>query len=446
LITSSTQLLVVLGSSAAGANVSVTVVFNAGGEGASASRYGLIVLGSPALESAAPAAVYISSTFTVIGQNFIHPAQDENVHCTSTIGGAEALCALWDATRIKLTLRPGSIYGGTAVSVTFLPSGVNVTSVPDFIMVLGAPTVTSITPTAGYISSSITVTGSNFITTAQDPAATCNITFGGSTANCTLLDSTRLRFTIGSGILFGMSALRITVGSAGAVAPHNQAETASNFIELLDAPSLSAIVPSVIYKTGMLTVFGENFITVSSDESAFCTCTIGGLASTCSLLSSYGVRVTSTSSLSPSSFNVSLTFMTGGAQTPFNFVKSPENFVRILPDPVISSISFAESTFGTYVNSVTVVGSNFITLDEDAAMNCSGSVGLLSALSCSILDSQTAILSIADSDLSSTNSFSLTIQAGGIVFHSSLPVSSFDLFMSMRICLMILGSSFTLCL
>jgi hypothetical protein len=103
-------------------------------------------------------------------------------------------------------------------------------------------------------------------------------------------------------------------------------------------------------------------------------------------------------------------------------VKSPANFVTFLSNPTIFSAVFAENSFGPYSNRVTLSGSNFITLSQDSTSNCTGYVGNLQAQSCTLLDSQTVVLTIADTDPSRAQSFALTLQAGGVVVFASFPV------------------------
>jgi hypothetical protein len=179
-----------------------------------------------------------------------------------------------------------------------------------------------------------------------------------------------------------------------------------------------------LYATGKMTIFGINFITPANDGNAYCTCEIGRYTADCTLVSSQHVYISSSSSTLPSMYNLTLTFFTGGALVPFNFVISPENFLTVLPNPVISSASFAESSFASYSNMVTLFGSNFVTPSQDFAANCTGFVGSLLAQSCSIVDSQTVVLTMTDTDSSIVQRFSLTIQAAGISVYASLPVRS----------------------
>jgi hypothetical protein len=226
------------------------------------------------------------------------------------------------------------------------------------------------------------------------------------------------------GTPFGMSVLQFIINSAGALMPHNKAESGSGFFTVLDVPTLSSVVPAVIYSTGKMSVFGTNFMTLENDENAYCISEIGGRVSSCTLISATAVRVVSSSSDSPSFYNMTLMFVSGGAAAPFNFVKSPENFVTILANPLISSAAFASSSFGVYI--VTLFGSNFITPSQDVGANCTGSIGQLSARSCSIADHRSVTL-LVETDPSLLHSFSLTFYAGGITVYASLPVSSFVL-------------------
>jgi hypothetical protein len=80
---------------------------------------------------------------------------------------------------------------------------------------------------------------------------------------------------------------------------------------------------------------------------------------------------------------------------------------------------FGEPTNGPFPQRF---GANFISASQDSTANCTGYVGLILAQSCSLVDSATVILTMADVDSSFARSFSLTIQAGEISVFSSLPV------------------------
>jgi hypothetical protein len=132
-IMSSSTWLIVMGASPAGSNVSVGVTFNAGGNMAQASMWGFVMVGSPAVVSVAPAAGYISSTFTVVGSSFISLAQDMNASCTAFLVNATttaaASCSLLDTTRVILTIGWGTTAGGKSITVIFHPLGISLISV-----------------------------------------------------------------------------------------------------------------------------------------------------------------------------------------------------------------------------------------------------------------------------------------------------------------------------
>ncbi len=425
-IVSSSKLVVVLGPTPNGTNVAIGVTFNAGGSGAHASRGGFVMLGSPVLVGSIPNVGYISSAITILGANFITAADFANISCTALITNATsasvAACSIIDRTRVKITVGSGTSAGPKQVSLTFLPLGISGNSPANFLTVLAAPTITSASIRAGYISSTVTVSGSNFITTSQDSAATCSASLGGAAVVCSLMDATTFRITLGVGVPSGSHVLIFSVNSASAVMPNNKAESYANFITVLDRPRLFYVVPSAVYASGTMVLFGTNFMTATYDPSAFCTCEIGGRSSVCTLLSATSVQVLSSSGTPPFLYNVTLTFISGGAQSPYNFVKSPENFVTVLPSPILTSAVFPDSLFGSYANMVTLLGSNFITPAQDSAASCTGYVGLFLAQSCRLIDAQTVLLAMADTDTSLIQSFSLTIQAGGITVYSSFPV------------------------
>jgi hypothetical protein len=426
-IMSSTIVVIGLGASPAASNVSILVTFNGGGTGAQIMRNGFVMLDSPVIVSSIPTAGYISSTVTLLGNHFVFSEQDASANCSAFLGDTAAACSLLDANRIKIIVGRGTSAGSKSVAVTFNPARVAANCAAGFnVTVLGPPRLLTAFPNAGYISSTVTVTGENFITTSQDTAATCSATFGQMNVSCTLLGSTTCRIVISSGTPFGRSALKLVINTAGSSFPNNQAESDTNFFLTMDAPALASVSPAVVYATGQMMIFGVNFVTLANDGNAQCICEIGGYAAACVLLSSTNVRITSSSNTPPSMYNLSITFVTGGAVAPFNFARSLENFISVLSNPVISSASFAETASATSSNIVTIFGSNFITPSQDLAANCTGYIDVFLAKSCALVDSQTVVLTMTDTIPSLVQKFSLIIQAGGVSLYSSLPVSSSD--------------------
>jgi hypothetical protein len=241
--------IVVLGASSAGASEAVVVTFNGGGSGAQVTKSGLVVLATPTVTSAAPTAGYVSSTITLTGANFVTAAQDAAASCSATVGGTAAACALVDGTTLKVTIEAGTQAGyGHVVAVTIATAGAmsphNVgTSAADFVAVLATPTASTFTPTAGYVSSRITVTGSNFITPEQGGDCLNGTTVGGTAVtSCTISSATSLVIVVGASSAGANVTVVVTFNGGG-----SGAQATKTGLVVLAAPTVTSAVPTAGY-------------------------------------------------------------------------------------------------------------------------------------------------------------------------------------------------------
>ena len=214
----------------------------------------------PFVNTIAPIGGYQSSRITVGGANFITPAQGGT--CSALVGGtAAASCSISSATSVVVVLGASSPAASSDVNVTFNGGGAGAQAIKAGFSVLSPPSITSATPLAGYVSSTITVTGTNFVTETQDAAASCRAVVGGTSAQCTLVDATTAKLTIEAGASVGPSTVEVTIVSAGAVSPHNVGTSASSVLTVLNSPTASTFTPLAGYQSSRITVGGANFIT-----------------------------------------------------------------------------------------------------------------------------------------------------------------------------------------
>jgi hypothetical protein len=249
-----------------------------------------------------PTAAYHGSTITVGGIPF-DGTHTHNHECFATVGSYSPQCSMLARGGDVDYIIPASVtivigLGiapaiGYNVSVyikydfyhpglaQYILSWVNNTNVGN-LTVLATPTVASATPTAGYVGSTITVTGTSFITKAQDASASCNATVGGTAGSCSLVGgtSTTLMVTIGTGTTAGAKQVSVNISTAATTV---SATSASDFLTVLGAPSLTGATPTAGYAGSTITVTGTSFITTAQDAAASCSTTVSGIAATCSL-------------------------------------------------------------------------------------------------------------------------------------------------------------------
>ena len=204
--------------------------------------------------------------------------------------------------------------GASDVKVAFNGGGAGAQALKTGFVVLATPSVTSTTPLAGYVSSTITVTGANFVTSQQDGAVTCSAVVGGAAAGCVLIDATTAKITIGEGTSVGASAVQVTIETAGASSPHNVGTSSGSLLTVLSAPSASTFSPLTGYQSSSITVTGANFITAA--QGGVCSAVVGGAsAASCSISSATSLIVVLGASIAGAS-DVNVTFNGGGAGGP----------------------------------------------------------------------------------------------------------------------------------
>ncbi len=122
---------------------------------------------------------------------------------TSTVkfNGTAATATSWSATSIVVTVPTGATTGNVVVAVGGVASnGVS------FTVTVPAPTLTSLNPILGYVSTSVTIAGTNFGATQ----GTSTVKFNGTTATATSWSATSIVVTVPTGATTGNVV--VTVG------------------------------------------------------------------------------------------------------------------------------------------------------------------------------------------------------------------------------------------
>jgi hypothetical protein len=156
-----------------------------------------------AITSFSPTSGSVGTPVTIYGTGF-SPTQANNI---VTFNGTAATVTSSDAGTINTTVPAGATTGRIAVAV----GGNTATSPSDFTVVVpGAPTITSFTPTTGPGSTSVSVAGTNF-----DPASgATTVKLNGVTAVSTVSDPATLNFTVPAAVSSGKISAT-TSGGAG---------------------------------------------------------------------------------------------------------------------------------------------------------------------------------------------------------------------------------------
>jgi hypothetical protein len=259
---SSSTLVVVLDAMTAssafpGASSSVMVTFLNGGIIIIASSFK--ILSNIGILSIFPSQAYISSTVTILGSNFISDSQS----CSAKIGTSPcsgfslSYCHILSDSEVVINIDNSNVSLGAAdvcVSVSNPPS-IFASSFGNLISIVYSPTISSAKPVQGYVSSTITVLGSNFLVTNY----TCVMLVGAVQASiCRIASASSVIFAVPAGSPIGSKVLSLNfnMGGSGATAVAPGA-----IFNVASSPTINLISPSPSHSSCNVTV------TVS-----FCTC------------------------------------------------------------------------------------------------------------------------------------------------------------------------------
>jgi hypothetical protein len=278
------------------------------------------VLPKPTLTGFSPTSGAPTAEVIIFGTNF-STTPGENI---VTFNGVPAVVSNSTATTITTSVPVGATSGAIVVTVN------GVTLNGSIFTVLPSPTITGISPTVGASGASVTITGTNFISTPV-------VTFNGVTAVVTGFTSTSITTTVPVGASTGPIAVTVsgvTVFSATFTVPGSPTITSFN-------PTSGAIGATVVISgTNFSTTAGNNVVrfngtqavvTVATTTSLTVTVPAGAISGTISVTVS-GVTVTSES-----------------------------NFA-VLPTPTISSFTPTSGAVGAVV---TISGTNFSTVGAE---------------------------------------------------------------------------------
>ncbi len=233
----------------------------------------------PSIASISPISGPIGTTVTLSGANFSTTASSDIVKFDGTAASITAV----SSTSITTTVPTGASTG----PVTLTTNG-GTTSGPVF-TIISAPTVTSIFPTSGPAGTSVTITGTNFSTTASDNL----VSFGGSKpSTVTAASTTSLTVTvpadattgpIGVGTIVNVIVAGVSIPTSGGIAVGPSFSVTST----TPLPTITTISPTSGSTGTTVTITGTNFSTTALSN----TVTFNGISGSVTAATSAGLTV-----------------------------------------------------------------------------------------------------------------------------------------------------------
>ena len=251
---SPTALVIVLGltttsSSFPGVSSSVLVTFVNGAISVVVSH--ISIVDNIQVVSTFPSQAYVSSTITVIGSNFIASQSCfAKIGASPCSGNSLSYCSIASDSQVVISIDNTNVAVGAAgicISLSNPPTNW-ASSLGNVLSIVASPSIISAKPVQGYISSSITVSGRNFIVNNY----TCIMTVGTVQASvCNIVSTQSVSFVVPPGIAVGSKILHLNFNNGGsgatAVAP-------GAIFNVVSSPTLTAFSPNPSYSTSRVTV------------------------------------------------------------------------------------------------------------------------------------------------------------------------------------------------
>jgi hypothetical protein len=366
-VLSSSQAQVVVGSGTSAGAANVRVVFNGGGSGATAETSSalLTVVGAATYGSLLPVSGYSGSTITVIGSNFI-----TSQTCTAKVGSppssgtAASTCSIPSATEVVVVIGAGTAIGSAGVEVTFSnPSSAKIQSPGTALTIFGYPTLSNtVMPSSAYRSSTVTLSGSNFISGGSQ---TCSALIGAApasgspAASCAIVSSTIVLVVVGTATSAGAAGVRVAMSNPVSAF----VSTTGSALNVSESPTVSGVVPAAAYSLSTITLTGASFLMTSQGQA--CSASVSSTpASSCTVLSSSQAQVVVGSGTSAGAANVRVVFNGGGSGA------TAETSSALLTVVGAATYGSLLPVSGYSGSTITVIGSNFIT-----SQTCTAKVG-----------------------------------------------------------------------
>jgi len=267
-------------------------------------RIRVVGTSAPAITSISPASGTSGTVVTIVGSNFGATQGTSTV----TFNGAAATPTTWAAGQIVVPAPAGVLTGNIIVTVNGIPS--------NSVWFVGAPIITSLSPTSGAITGTVTITGTNF----NLIQGTSTVTFNGTSATPTSWSVASIVVSVPSGATTG--PVIVTVGG-----------TASNSktFTVTAPPVITSLSPTSYGIGEIVTITGTTF----GSSRGTSTITFNGTAATSKTWSATSITVP-----------VPTGATTGNVVVTVTGVASNGKAFTVLPTPNISSLSPAKGPNG----------------------------------------------------------------------------------------------------
>ena len=194
----------------------------------------------------------MSSIVTIIGSNFISTSQS----CFAKIGSSPcsgvplSSCNIASDSLVVITIdNTNAALGAAGICLNISnPPYVSYASSGYLISIVASPSIVSARPFQGYVSSTITVSGSNFLVGNY----TCVMTVGTLLSSiCSIVSSQSVVFVIPFGSSFGSKILYLKFNNGGA---GSTAVAPGAILNIAASPSITSFSPIPSYRTSRVTV------------------------------------------------------------------------------------------------------------------------------------------------------------------------------------------------
>ncbi len=300
------------------ANTIVSVVVTVGGVASNSVAF--TYLPTPSITGTSLGSGPAGTPVTISGSNF-GASQGTS---TVTFSGTVATPTNWSATSISAPVPAGATTGNIVVTVG------GVASNGALFVVIPTPSITSLNPTSGPVSTFVTITGTNFGATQG------TVTFNGTFAGSASWSSTSIIAAVPNGATTGNVVVTSTAASGG-VASNGVLFTVTTSAP---GPSITSISPTLGPVGASVSILGSNF----GASQGTSTVTFHGIAATPTSWSATGIFAPVPSGATTG--NVVVT-VGGVASNGINFAVVPPNISSLSPN------------FGITGTPVTIFGTNF---------------------------------------------------------------------------------------
>ncbi len=195
---------------------------------------------TPVITSLSPSSAPLNWPITISGSNFGQSAGSVKFYNPVT-GASDIVASIdsWSNTSIQT-----HVPANTATGPVKVTSASNVTSTGSTFTLLGPPTVTSLSPSSAHVNESVTITGTNFMSTQS----TSTVTFKGTAATPTSWSATSIEVPVPAGATNGNVVVTVS----------GQASNGLPFT-VIPPPTVLSAVPSSAQIGAAVTISGSYF-------------------------------------------------------------------------------------------------------------------------------------------------------------------------------------------